>query len=174
MEHGSNGHSPVWNFILEAEMRSATSKVSSSTDEMFQNRENCVCKVFSGIYSPNCSKAWCRLTTDQLGKDLPPGVPVLAGKDPNRFLIRLLWGVANHLQLSTKLISGQWCRVTIVHIQHEELMRARQRRQPSQLDLLDPRSLHWKFSYFLHSFVKKCDLIIRSQSKSLTKIICIK
>lgn len=73
---------------------------------------------------------------------------MLGGEDTDGFLISLLGGVTNFLQLSTKLISGEWCPITVVHIQDKELIRAKRRKHLSHLGSFGPSVTRMKMSLF--------------------------
>lgn len=61
------------------------------------------------------------LTLDEADIGLAPGVAMLGGEDADRLNVGL-WGAADPLQLNAELISCQWSSITVVHVQHKELI----------------------------------------------------
>lgn len=62
------------------------------------------------------------LTLDEVDVSLAPGVAMLGSEDADRLCVGLKWRAANPLQLDAELIGCQWSSITVVHVQHKELI----------------------------------------------------
>lgn len=63
-----------------------------------------------------------KLTLSEVDIISGPGVAMLSSEDANRVRVGLWWGAADPVQLNTELISCQRRPITVVDIQHKELI----------------------------------------------------